>query len=196
MTSPADGPVDELVSRARDSDDEALDELVQLVHDGLVNLTGTERRHWSGRISIQTTSLLDRLYVRLSGRETAEWHDRAHFMAAAATAMRRLLINHVRRDPTKRGDLRAPVDVDELENLLGAPQSSLEVSAEMLVALDSRLSELAREYPREAKIIECRVFAGMSIEESAEALTTSTAIIKRGSSRARALLSEPKHQST
>jgi len=181
--------VHELLARVRDGDGEALNLLVPLVFDELEELARAQRRRWHGNVSVHTASLLNEAYLRLAGQESPQWRDRAHFMAVAATAMRQILIDHARRrGAKKRGGDHTKVTFEEIEEVIGATTTQLEVRDEILLILDECLTRLARSYPRQAQIVECRFFAGMTIPETAEAIGVSPATVKRGWSMAQAWL--------
>jgi RNA polymerase sigma factor (TIGR02999 family) len=110
------------------------------------------------------------------------WQNRAHFLAVAAQAMRRVLVDHaVGRHAQKRGGGHRRVPLDDAD--LGSAQP-----VELLVALDTALTRLEAMDERLSRVVECRYFAGMSVEETAEALRTSPATVKRDWSVARAWL--------
>lgn len=181
--------VQALLTRVREGDDKALDQLIPLVYDELQGLARGQRRRWMGSVSVETMSLLHRAYIRLAGGDTPQWGDRAHFMAAAATAMRRILIDHARRrGAKKRGGGLTRIDFDELENLIVSETPDLDARDEMLILLDACLTRLAESDPRQAQIVECRFFAGMTVPETAEALGVSPATVKRDWTLARAWL--------
>ncbi len=181
--------VQALLVRVREGDRGALDRLIPLVYEELEELARIQRRRWMGSISVQTTSLLNQAYIRLAGGQSPKWRDRAHFMAVAATAMRRILIDHARRrGAKKRGGGRKPIDFDEIESLIESPQPELEARDEMLILLDTCLIRLAESDPRQAQIVECRFFAGMTVPETAEALDVSPVTVKRGWALAQAWL--------
>jgi RNA polymerase sigma factor (TIGR02999 family) len=122
-------------------------------------------------------------------QSASAWRDRAHFLAVAATAMRQILIDYAkRRRAAKRGGGARPVALHHLEAALGGHESPADLQDELLVALDDALRRLGRCDQRQTRIVECRFFAGMSIEETAEALGVSPATVKRGWALAQAWL--------
>jgi len=137
-----------------------------------------ERR---ARISIQPTLLVNEVYLRLEG-QNAPWRDRAHFFGVAAQAMRRILVDQARRRSARKRS--APLFVTTPAASLNSGGVELD-----LLRLDRALSKLAALDQRQARIVELRYFAGLSIEEAAEALGISTATVKREWSTARAFLS-------
>jgi RNA polymerase sigma factor (TIGR02999 family) len=121
---------------------------------------------------LQTTALVNEMYLRLAGIDGLQWRDRAHFFAMAATLMRRVLVDYARqRGREKRG---AGVTVTSLDEHLVAAQPAVDV-----VALDDALERLAVVDPQQSRVVELRFFAGLSVEETAEALAISPATVKR-----------------
>jgi RNA polymerase sigma factor (TIGR02999 family) len=109
---------------------------------------------------LQPTALVNETYLRLLGHRDHDWRNRAHFFAAAATTMRRILIDHARKRP--------PGEMTVLEEV-AASQSAEHTSIDLL-ALDEALRELARIAPNQARVVELRYFAGLTIAEAAEVL--------------------------
>jgi RNA polymerase sigma factor (TIGR02999 family) len=176
------------LARIRNGDAAAVDELFALVYDELRGLARAQRRRWEGDHTLNTTVLVHEAYLRLVDQTSPEWRDRAHFMAVAARAMRHILIDYARqRQAQKRGGARERLSLDEIEaSLAGADPS--EARDEALLALDASLERLARESERQSRIVECRFFGGMTIEETAEAVGVSPATVKRASTAAQAWL--------
>ena len=132
--------------------------------------------------TLTTTALVHETYLRLVKIEQVEWRDRAHFFAVAARVMRRVLIDYARaRRRDKRGG--APVQVPLSETLDGLVQQP-----DDLLALEEVLARLEARNERQCRVVECRCFAGMSVEETAAALDTSPATVKRDWAFARAWL--------
>jgi RNA polymerase sigma factor (TIGR02999 family) len=155
---------------------------VPLVYDELRRLA---RRVLLGQRvdhTLQSTALVHEAYLRLVGHDTVHWDDRIHFFAVAAQLMRRILVDHARKHlAAKRGGDQVTLSLDE--HLAPAKSRPLDV-----VALDDALNELWRMNPQHSRIIELRFFAGLSIEETAQAIGISPATVKRDWGVARAWL--------
>jgi RNA polymerase sigma factor (TIGR02999 family) len=176
------GDVTSLLAAVAGGDRAAFDELFPLVYDRLrVIAHGQLRRERQGH-TLATTDLVHEAYFSLVGIERVSWADRAHFLAVAARAMRRVLINYaVARAAQKRGGGReqTTLDVDAIPG---------HIPDEQILALDEALRSLEERNERYGRIVECRFFAGMSIEETATALGVSPATVKRDWLLARAWL--------
>jgi RNA polymerase sigma factor (TIGR02999 family) len=176
------GEVTRLLAATAKGDRAAYDELLPLVYD---ELCGIAHRHLRGERpghTLATTDLVHEAYFALVGIERVSWVDRAHFLAVAARAMRRVLIDHAKARSAKKrggGHQRADLDVDAL------PAS---MPDELVLALDDALQRLEQRDERYGRVVECRFYAGMSIEETASALEVSPATVKRHWSMARAWL--------
>ncbi len=160
----------------------ALDTLIPIVESELRRMA---RRHMARERpghTLQTTALVNEAYIRLIDQKRVRWQNRAHFFAIAAQAMRRILISMARaRCAEKRGGPQAPVPLEE------AAEVSIDRAAD-LVALDDALQTLATLDPRRARVVELRYFGGLSVEETAAALTVSQETVMRDWKRARAWL--------
>ena len=174
--------VTELLHQWTLGDEVARDALVPLVYDELRRvarrcLVGQRPDH-----TLQSTALVHEVYIRLFNHESVRWDDRIHFFAVAAQLMRRILVDHARtRNAAKRGGHMVSIMLDE--QVAKAKERTLE-----LVALDDALTELSRMDAQQARIIEMRFFAGLSIEEVAQVLGVSPATVKRDWAVARAWL--------
>jgi RNA polymerase sigma factor (TIGR02999 family) len=160
----------------------ALDRLMPILYDELRQIARQYMRGERPDHTLDTTALVHEAYVKLVGLERMTWQNRAHFLAVAAQAMRRVLVDYaVTRRAQKRGGVRQRVPLEDAS--LGTDQP-----IETLVALDGALRRLERLDGRLSRVVECRYFGGMSVEETAEALQVSPATIKRQWSLARAWL--------
>ncbi|MGE3276671.1 MAG: sigma-70 family RNA polymerase sigma factor [Vicinamibacterales bacterium] len=160
----------------------ALDRLVPLVYDDLRRLARGQLRRVAPGQSLDTTGLVHEAYLRLVDQSRAAWNDRGHFFAVSAIAMRQIVVDHARRRARlKRGGDQVEVPLDEARDAaLGEAARVLEV--------DLALTRLAETAPRLARVVECRYFAGLSEEETAEALGVSLRTAQREWYKARAWL--------
>lgn len=178
-----------LLTRVRRGDRNALGQLFALAYDRLREIARVQRRRQPSSETLTTTALVHEAFIKLFGSATRDFNDRAHFMAVAATAMRQVLIGAARRNcAVKRGGGLATASFDEVEHALKDPGGSAEPKADALLALDRALERLHLLSPRQSRIVECRFFGGMSIEETATALGISAATVKRDWSMAQAWL--------
>jgi len=161
---------------------EAQDALMPLVYDELRRLAGRYLRRERPGHTLQTDALVHEAYVRLVDQTQVQWQNRAHFFGLAATAMRRILVEHARaRQAEKRGG-----GVPRLAFNDALPGSSARGTD--LIALDEALSRLAQLDLRKSRLVELRFFAGLSLEEAADALAISRATVKREWNSAKAWL--------
>jgi RNA polymerase sigma factor (TIGR02999 family) len=172
-TDPHDrGRISQLLADWANHDPAARDQLVPIVYGELRRLAHHYMRGERAGHTLETTALVNEAYVRLAGIDALQWRDRAHFFAMAATLMRRILVDYARqRGREKRG---AGVTVTSLDESVVAPQPAVDV-----VALDQALDRLAAVDPQQSRIVELRFFAGMSVQETADALGISPATVKR-----------------
>jgi RNA polymerase sigma factor (TIGR02999 family) len=160
----------------------AMDRLLPLVYDELRRLAEGQLRCERADHTLSPTALVHEAYLKLVQLDRIDWKGRAHFFGACAQSMRRILISYARmKKAEKRG---AGSDHVPIENVVLAAQAR---PAEV-VALDEALTKLEQLSQRQARIVECRFFAGMSVEETAEALDISPATVKRDWTTARAFL--------
>ena len=160
----------------------ALERLMPLVYEDLRRLAASHLRAERGNHTLQPTALVNEAYLRLVGQRSVSWTNRAHFFGIASRMMRRILVDHARK---RLRDKRNPgtIYVDIGRSLTGAADRAPE-----LLALDDALTELEKLDPRQAKVVELRFFAGLSVEETAEVAGISTATVKREWKTARAFL--------
>jgi RNA polymerase sigma-70 factor (ECF subfamily) len=185
------GQVTELLEAWRTGDAKAGEDLMQIVflelHRIAAQYVGKERRNGS----LQPTALVNEAYIRLIGRRQA-WNNRTHFFAVAATAMRRVLVDQIRRrEAAKRGGPAQQIPFGEDLGLLpfAFPTDDPWVAREEeFLALDDALTELAVLDPQQARIVEMRFFGGLTVEKVATALQIGSATVKRDWAMARAWL--------
>jgi RNA polymerase sigma factor (TIGR02999 family) len=159
------------------------DELLPIFYDDLRRLARRERSRMPRGNTLQTTALVHEAYLKL--RRTKGWNDDAHFLRAAALAMRHALVNHAEaRRAAKRGGGATHIPVtDEIEALL-----PLRAEDETVLALNAALERLALESPRLARVVECRFFAGYDERATGLALGLSERTVRRDWTLARAWL--------
>ena len=173
--------VTRLLGAVQHGDGAALDALFPLVYDELRVVARRQRRRWKAGHSLNTTALVHEAYLKFVGQDRATWESRAHFLGTAAKVMRHILLDHARRQRSqKRGGDAPRLSLDEIgEQLTGGLVLSDE-NADLLLALEAALENLERVSARQSRIVECRFFGGMTIEETAVALGISTASVSRG----------------
>jgi RNA polymerase sigma factor (TIGR02999 family) len=163
-------------------DQSALDELTPLVYDELRRLAGYYLKSERPDHTLQSTELVHEAYLRLVDQQSVQWQNRAHFLGIAAQMIRRILVDHARRrQAAKRGADPVKLELDEAVAAAGPRDFDL-------VALDEALENLARLDEQQSRVVELRFFAGLSIEETAEALRISPATVKRDWTTAKAWL--------
>ena len=173
--------VTRLLDALQHGDRAAFDRLFPLVYEELRAVAHGQRQRWQGDHTLDTTALVHEVYLKLVDQRRASWESRAHFLATAAKAMRRILINYARdRRAKKRGGDQPKLSLEELsEGLEGAAVLS-DDNDELVIALDAALTKLEQVNERQSRIVECRFFGGLTIEETAAALGISTASVSRG----------------
>lgn len=160
----------------------ALDRLLPLVQQSLHDIARGHLRHERPDHSLEPSALVNELYLRLIDQRQVSWRDRAHFFGVAAQIMRNILVDHARRRQSeKRGGGMQRVTLEG--TLIQQEHDRVDV-----VVLDDALTRLEAIFPQQGRIVELRYFAGMSIEETAEALRISPATVKREWALARAWL--------
>lgn len=155
--------------------------LMDLVYGELRRIASSFLRHERPDHSLQVSALVNEAYLRLAKRQSLQIKDRGLFFSLAARAMRRVLIDHARKRQTVKRDGGLRVDLDQAE-------VAHDGSSTQLIQLDAALERLAKFDPRQAQVVELRFYAGLSVEETAEALGLSTRTVKRDWQVARAWL--------
>lgn len=170
---PSKDEVTQLLKAWRSGDDRALDRLIPVVENELHRLAHRCMAKENPGHTLQTTALVNEVYLRLVDVQGVSWQDRAHFFAISARMMRRILTDFARsRNYQKRGGAALHVSFDEA--LAVSQQQHAEI-----VAIDDALVELAALDPRKSQVVELRFFGGLSVEETAEALKVSPETVKR-----------------
>jgi len=174
--------VKEILSAVERGDPHAAEQLLPLVYDELRKLAAQRLAGEKPGQTLQATALVHEAYVRLVGDEVDHWDGRGHFFAAAAEAMRRILIDRARRKATRKaGGDRSRVDLDRFDPALDEPDPEL-------IALDESLRELEQRHPRKAQVVKLRFFAGLSTAEAATVLGVSTSTAENDWAYARSWL--------
>jgi RNA polymerase sigma factor (TIGR02999 family) len=171
----------DLLRSAGAGDRAALDRVFPVLYAELRTIAHRQLQRESLGHTLGTTALVHEAYLRLVDQSRAGWRDRAHFMAIASTAMRRILVDYARRHRSeKRGGAFVRVPFDSLE--------LAEDRADLLMALDDALTELAAHDERQARVVEFRFFGGLTEEETAEVLGIGLRTAKRDWAKARSWL--------
>ena len=163
-------------------DEKALDRLLPVLYEELHRTARAYMRRERSGHTLQTSALVNEVFLRLVGIHQVQWHDRVHFLTMAAQLMRRILVDHARRRGyRKRGAGERPVPLDELAIVSPGWNSHF-------VEVDDALNALAKRDARKAKVVEMKFFGGLSVEETAAALNVSTQTVLRDWSLAKAWL--------
>jgi RNA polymerase sigma factor (TIGR02999 family) len=179
----AQNAVTQLLERAQGGDPRVTDELFPIVYEELRSIAARFLKGEGRPQTLQATALVHEAYIRLVGPGQTTWENRAHFFGAAARAIRRILTDSARaRGRIKRGggQSRAPLD----EALVVAPMPEVD-----LEGLDEALNQLASLDAQKARVVELRFFAGLTVEQTAQALGISTSTVARDWQFARVWLS-------
>jgi RNA polymerase sigma factor (TIGR02999 family) len=164
--------VTRLLDAAAAGDPQAAAELLPLVYDELKRLAAVRLASEKPGQTLQPTALVHEAYLRLVTDEGLQWNSRGHFFAAAAQAMRRILVeNAIRKQTVKHGGARRRVPLEEFHRITESPQDVLD--------LDDALTRFTAEEPAKAQLVQLRFFAGLSTPEAAQALGISVATAER-----------------
>jgi len=173
MTAPSDQSITELLKAWGDGDQQALENLTPLVYKELHRVAHRYMADERASHTLQTTALVNEVYLRLVDVRGVSWQNRAHFFAICARTMRRILIDFARsRQYQKRGGDAVAVAIEDALEVSDQP-------AVDLVALDDALNDLAKLDPRKNQVVELRFFGGLSVEETAEVLKISPETVMR-----------------
>ena len=174
--------VTQLLIASRAGESGALDRLMPLLYDELHRLAAARLRSERADHTLQATALVNEAWLKLVQQREQSWANRAHFLAIAATVMRRVLVNHAEaRRAEKRGGGRAPITLTETAAVV-------ETRAADLLDVDAALQRFAELDPEKARLVELRFFAGLTDEEAAQVLGVSTRTVERHWRLARAWL--------
>ena len=178
-----------LLTEWRDGNRAALDELFPLVYEELRRRAHGYLRGEGDGHTLSTTALVHEAYLRLLDVTRMRWQDRSHFLALAATAMRRVLVDHARRhQAVKRGSGRTIESLDAGAVELDAAATLSAERADQMLALDRALGKLSAEDARLGRVVELRFFGGMTVDETAEALDLAPSTVKLDWQKAKAWL--------
>ena len=162
-----------LLTRWGAGDRDALDQLIPAAYQELRRLARVQLANEPPGHMLQPTAVVHEAFLRFGSYERISWQNRAHFFAVAARIMRRILVDHARKErAAKRGGSATTVTLSEGHDAAG----SMDVD---LLALDEALAQLARTDPRGCRIVEMRFFGGLDYEEIAEVLDVSVPTVKR-----------------
>jgi RNA polymerase sigma factor (TIGR02999 family) len=171
-----DGKITLILQRIEQGDQKAADQLLPLVYGELRLLAASRLARESPGQTLQPTALVHEAWLRLGGDDQPEWSNRAHFFAAAAESMRRILIDHARRKKAERhGGGYAKVSANSTGFDIAAP---LENDDELLL-VNEAIEALAAHDPRKAELVKQKYFAGLGLEEAAQVLGISLSTAKR-----------------
>ena len=168
-----DNDITTLLVRIKNGDVKAQHQLLPIVYENLRQIARQRVGYKNKDATLNPTSVVHEAYIKLAGLDEIDWQNRAHFYALAAQAMRQVILNDfVKKGAQKRGgDMqKVHLEIDEVPD---------EISSELMENLEAALKELERLEPRQARIVECRFFSGLTIEETAKVLNVGTATVKR-----------------
>jgi RNA polymerase sigma-70 factor (ECF subfamily) len=177
MRVPRTDDVTALLMKWRRGDQAALERLLPLVYADLRKVARAHLRREQAGHSLQPTALVHEVYLRLVGLERLRVESRTHFMAFAARLMRQILVDHARRK--RAGKRGAAVTVVGLDMLPARAETCTQAADTDILALDRALEELETFDSQQCRLVELKFFAGLSIEEMAEALGISRATVER-----------------
>ena len=177
-------PITQLLSAAQSGDTQAMEKLFPLVYDELVKVAHSLRVRWQANYTLNTTALVHEAYIKLADQDSKDYSSKGHFFAVAAKAMRHILVNYAKmKTAEKRGGKEIDVDIQKVDNIIPDEQVG-----DHILGLHEALITLENLNERQGKVVECRFFAGLSIEVTADALQISPATVKRDWNVAKAYL--------
>ena len=174
--------VTRILERVQQGDPEAAEQLLPLVYDELRKLAAAKMAQQSPGQTLQATALVHEAWLKLTGNESSAWHDRQHFFRAAAEAMRHILVDRARaKQRAKRGGGLVQVNLEAVDVATNAEPDTL-------LLVDEALQRLVAEHPKNAELVKLRFYAGLTIEQTAQAMGLSEKTVKRHWIHARAWL--------
>jgi len=183
VTDP-EAPATRLLQELRDGDPDAAEKLLPLIYGELHRIARQSFQGQSESHTLQPTALVNEAWIRLMGGKQADWQDKNHFLAVAATAMRHVLVDHARAKGRAKRGKRADVPLESLDLLM----SVFEERAVDVLALHEALEKLTEFDERMARVVELRFFGGHTVPEVAEILDVSDTTVERVWRLARAWL--------
>ena len=184
MTHESDGEITRLLQGWRSGDRKALDALLPVVYKELHRLAHLQLRKERPDHTLQSSALVNEVYLRMVGLNAPQWEGRSHFFAIAAQQMRQILVDYARRHRAgKRGGLARTLSLDDSGLLEPGTGQDVDV-----VALDDAMKALAKIDARKAQVVELRFFGGLNFEETSAVLNVSPVTVARDWSTARAWL--------
>lgn len=182
---PPPGQITLLLQRAGQGDAEAAEQVLTLVYDQLRTLAAAKMARESTGQTLQPTALVHEAWLRLGGDEQPQWRNRAHFFAAAAESMRRILIDNARR----KHRIRHGGELEKVSaSATGFDVASPQLNDEELIRLNDALDRLAEHDARKAELVKHRYFVGLTLEEAAAVMGVSERTAKRDWAYARVWL--------
>lgn len=173
-----------MLQKIEQGDPQAADQLLPLVYQELRRLAAAKMRRESAPQTLQPTALVHEAWLRLGGDQQPNWQNRGHFFAAAAEAMRRILIDRARkRRALRHGGDQVRADAEEIDRV-----ADLICNDDQLLAVHDALDRFAAEDPKKAELVKLRYFAGLTLEEAAQALGIPEGTAKRWWTYSRAWL--------
>lgn len=180
--NPSSHDVTQILQAWSNGDPRALDDLVPVIYEELRRQAARYLRRERPDHTLQTTALIHEAYLRLVDQKDVRWQNRAHFFGVAAQLMRRILVDHARKDRAlKRGGPAVKLPLEEAAAISGKPDMNL-------VALDEALTKLAAMDERKSRVVELKYFGGLTAEEAAEVLQVSPATVRHDWGLAKAWL--------
>jgi len=174
--------ITDVLERWGNGEQSALDELLPLIYKELRRLAGNYLRRERRDHTLQPTALINEVFLRLIDQHDIKWQNRAHFFGVAARLMRRILVDHARaHQAAKRGGEHYSLSLSKADQIAGQPTLDI-------LTLHLTLQRLEQLDPQQSRIVELRFFGGLTIEETAEVLSSSHATVEREWKMARAWL--------